>query len=602
VEKTVLNHDESVSAGAKTDNHELVFALVAPAETNLDWVSAELANHLRDEDYEVLTIRLSQFLPAMNITSEQGERVSPKKEPRDDYLESYMDAGTELRHMVDRALTERARAGKEPFDHEPGGALAYLAAEFIARVRERTDFDEIAGKSLQEILGHIDAHPDARQPVAKKGIPRRAYILRSLKHPQEVYVLRKIYDSGAYVIGVHSHRALRKKKLADEIAAPFGHNENTPEYKEHAARAEGLLLKDEAEPDKLGQRVRDTFHLADLFIDLADESETSLKTAASEIERFVELIMGNCLHTPTIDEHLMFVAHAVALRSASLGRQVGAVIGSADGELISTGSNDVPRAGGGQYWPNEHYDHRDVKQDEDASNVQRRKIIQEIIEVIVGEQNAAAIDADAILDQLDKKRFASVIEFSRTVHAEMEAILSAARRGSPIAGTHLYTTTFPCHECARLIVGAGIRRVVYIEPYPKSLAGELFEHEIALDDDPATEQCSDCGRPHKIRFAPFSGVGPHRYMELFGLATSEGRRRERKSRKGKLIAGSQQKPIRPLSPLSYLEKEARAGVEIQELLASPIAPVTPSRTNPDGSEPVVAEPIEPEPGSNTTSR
>jgi deoxycytidylate deaminase len=563
VEEAVLDNQQSLYPAL--NNHELLFALVAPAETDLDWVSAELANHLRKQNYEVLTIRLSQFLPSIPITNDRGEPVLLKNKPRDQYLESFMDAGTELRRMVARRLQERNAAGEGTFDHEPGGALAYLAADLIARVRARTDFAEIAGKSLQEILDHIAAKPDARQPIEQKGIPRRAYILRSLKHPQEVYVLRNIYDAGAYVISVHSRRPFRKKKLADAIAAPFGHNEHTPEYKTHEERAEALLLKDEAEPDQLGQRVRDTFHLADLFIDLGDESDTFRSTAASELQRFVALVMGNCLQTPTIEEHQMFLAHAVALRSGSLGRQVGAVVGSRDGELISIGSNDVPRAGGGQYWPNDDYDHRDVTEPEDTSNVQRRKIIQEIIEVIAGD--APVIDPDVVLAKLDKKRFASVIEFSRTVHAEMEAILSAARRGAPIAGTHLYTTTFPCHECARLILGAGIERVVYIEPYPKSLAGELFSHEITLEDEPAaTNKCSKCGRPHKIRFEPFSGVGPHRYMELFGLATSEGRRRERKSREGQLIVGEQETPIRPLSPLSYLERERRAGAEIKELL------------------------------------
>src|SRR5579871_385409 len=62
----------------------------------------------------------------------------------------------------------------------------------------------------------------------------------------------------------------------------------------------------------------------------------------------------------------------------------------------------------------------------------------------------------------------NVIEYGRCVHAEMAAIVDAARRGVAIAGCTLYTTTFPCHECARHIVAASIRQVVYIDPYPKS--------------------------------------------------------------------------------------------------------------------------------------
>ncbi|MEJ7655371.1 MAG: deaminase [Chloroflexia bacterium] len=46
------------------------------------------------------------------------------------------------------------------------------------------------------------------------------------------------------------------------------------------------------------------------------------------------------------------------------------------------------------------------------------------------------------------------------MHAEMSALLDAGRRGVPVQGATLYTTTFPCHNCARHIVGAGIDRVV----------------------------------------------------------------------------------------------------------------------------------------------
>jgi deoxycytidylate deaminase len=71
-----------------------------------------------------------------------------------------------------------------------------------------------------------------------------------------------------------------------------------------------------------------------------------------------------------------------------------------------------------------------------------------------------------------------ITEFGRPVHAEMEAILSCARIGiSPKMGT-LYCTTFPCHNCAKHIVAAGIKRVVYVEPYPKSKAEKLHSDSL----------------------------------------------------------------------------------------------------------------------------
>src|SRR6202167_6598266 len=92
---------------------------------------------------------------------------------------------------------------------------------------------------------------------------------------------------------------------------------------------------------------------------------------------------------------------------------------------------------------------------------------------------------------------------------EMAAILDAARRGQAIRGATRYTTTFPCHTCASHIVGAGLTRVVYVAPYPKSKAGDLHEDSIVID--PSDEPC------HKVVFRPFVGIAPPRYLAAFGM-------------------------------------------------------------------------------------
>jgi cytidine deaminase len=99
----------------------------------------------------------------------------------------------------------------------------------------------------------------------------------------------------------------------------------------------------------------------------------------------------------------------------------------------------------------------------------------------------------------------NLIEFGRAVHAEMAALIDAARRGVPVAGCTMYVTTFPCHLCARHVVAAGIKRLVYIEPYAKSRTADLYPDSIAI------EQPSG----QKVQFAPFVGVAPRQYMKLF---------------------------------------------------------------------------------------
>jgi tRNA(Arg) A34 adenosine deaminase TadA len=99
-----------------------------------------------------------------------------------------------------------------------------------------------------------------------------------------------------------------------------------------------------------------------------------------------------------------------------------------------------------------------------------------------------------------------LIEFGRAIHAEMSAICDASRKGLVLQDAILYCTTFPCHICAKHIVAAGIRRAIYLEPYPKSYAFELHRDSIVVDPDVKNDEVS---------FAAFIGVSPFRYRDLF---------------------------------------------------------------------------------------
>ena len=65
-------------------------------------------------------------------------------------------------------------------------------------------------------------------------------------------------------------------------------------------------------------------------------------------------------------------------------------------------------------------------------------------------------------------------ELCYAVHAEQNAIIQAARLGSSIDGATLYCTHQPCVLCAKMIVNAGIKRVVYREGYPDEFALQML--------------------------------------------------------------------------------------------------------------------------------
>lgn len=346
-----------------------------------------------------------------------------------------------------------------------------------------------------------------------KAADSHAYIIRSLKRKEEVELLRSIYQDRFFLIAAYSPRDARLATLSRRIAD--SHHDHQSDA--HRSHAESLLYKDEFELQQFsgfGQNVRDTFPLADVFI---DSSKTN--AAASQISRFIELLFGHPFHTPTISEYGMFLAHGAARRSADLSRQVGAALMNKAGSVLALGCNEVPKPGGGAYWPHDANDNRDFVLGEDASYRHREHLLGDALRRLQGagwlaptqsERDVSDLVQEALQRDggfLRDSQLMDVIEFGRTVHAEMMAITDAALRGVSTEDAWLYSTTFPCHNCARHILSAGIKSVSYIEPYPKSLAGRLFPESIAIEPiEPGRE---------RLAFTPFIGIGPRIYSSLF---------------------------------------------------------------------------------------
>jgi dCMP deaminase len=66
-------------------------------------------------------------------------------------------------------------------------------------------------------------------------------------------------------------------------------------------------------------------------------------------------------------------------------------------------------------------------------------------------------------------------EICRGLHAEQNAIIQAALHGAAIAGSDIYVTHQPCITCAKMIINAGIKRVVCLGTYPDEMARSLFK-------------------------------------------------------------------------------------------------------------------------------
>jgi len=480
------------------DQSELFLAIIGATGTDMRMLFNKARQALARFDYRTVEVHLSDHLRKLDWGQYDPGPPVDDKTPRDERLWRLMSQGTRLRQIWGR-----------------GDALALLGVSQVDA--ERAERAERTGWSK-------------KSKELPPTLPRHAFVFNSLKHPDEVTTLRSIYGARLFVIAAYSPQESRRKRLAEDTADDRG----TTDESTWGFSPETLMLRDESEPElqaqmamtgadahtndtattagdlKLGQRLRDTFYLADAFV------AAEPATLAKEIGRLFDVFFGDPFRTPTNDEFGMFCAEGVARRSAELGRQVGAAIADANGSIIALGTNEVPAFGGGVYHEGIDPDGREFRNDRDTNRVRQEEIATEIenaIAVLLESGDPAAamtfrqIGSTNVLKSILDTKLGDLTEFGRASHAEMTALLDAAARGVPVRRSTIYTTTFPCHNCARHVVAAGVSRLVYIAPYAKSQAAELHPDSIAVAR--ATPPAD------KVSFEPFVGVAPRRYLELF---------------------------------------------------------------------------------------
>ena len=134
---------------------------------------------------------------------------------------------------------------------------------------------------------------------------------------------------------------------------------------------------------------------------------------------------------PDWDTYFMSIAHLVSTRSTCLRRQVGAVM-VRDKQILTTGYNGVPRG---------------------ITHCTPENCLRSVKDIPSGQQQ----------------------ELCRGLHAEQNAIIQAALHGVSTKDATLYCTHKPCILCAKMLINAGVVRIVYQDFYPDPLADEKLE-------------------------------------------------------------------------------------------------------------------------------
>ena len=227
------------------DDPELIIGLVGPIGCNIHRVQQEIANILRSLDYDSHIIELSQGIS--DLLKRKGEVASLKT------LEQKIEGGNKVRRLY---------GGK--------GVLAAWAITKIYTIRKSRASDDINTSS------------------------RIAYIIRQLKRPEEVDILREVYGNRFIIISVVENKSQRENNLKQLL-----YRENIGRTPDQATlEAQHLMKRDEdEEDDENGQKLIDIFHLGDAFIDAKNVNAIEQST-----RRYFQALFGKTDISPTRDE------------------------------------------------------------------------------------------------------------------------------------------------------------------------------------------------------------------------------------------------------------------------------------------------------------
>ncbi len=248
-------------------------------------------------------------------------------------------------------------------------------------------------------------------------------VIESIRNPGEIEELRK--NKNFFLIAVDAPREVRIERLLKR------YNESTrkedPITREEVA--EKMDIDEGKGQNESGQQTRKCMEMADLFI----HNDKGIDFLNDELGH--TLIKLKVKERPSWDKYFINIAHVVKERSTCSTRKVGAVLVK-DKRIIATGYNGTPRG---------------LKHCDEGGCERCDKRLKGLVQ--------SGVDLDKCVCS----------------HGEENAIVQAAYHGISTKNTELYMTNFPCTQCAKMIINAGISKVVCESYYPDELGTKLLK-------------------------------------------------------------------------------------------------------------------------------
>jgi dCMP deaminase len=307
-----------------------------------------------------------------------------------------------------------------------GRGFRYISLADMVRDEATTRGIEHLRENLQMVGNELRSSGGAgvlgikvRESILRE--PDVNWVIDGVRNPGEVMELQKLPDF--QMIGVSANQDTIIKRLLDRNREGATLNKSTIIERLEKEKGKG------EPPD--GQQVSKCMDSSDYVI----LNDGTLEDLERKLNHFLRLHAGE--DRPTFDEIFMEIAYTWAKRATCLRRKVGAVIAK-DKQQLTAGYNGAPKG---------------VPHCSDVGGCIREKL-----KIPSGQRH----------------------EICRGTHAEQNAVTQAAKFGINIEGSTLYCNCFPCVICTKMILNAGIVKVVYDCDYDDPLSKEILAQQNIL--------------------------------------------------------------------------------------------------------------------------
>lgn len=301
-------------------------------------------------------------------------------------------------------------------------------------------------------------------------------VIDAIRNPFEAFYFKDRY-SAFYLVSINTEDKIRKNRLFT----------NLKRNKDEIDAIDNKEYKNKLKKEKIfvSQNIQKCIEISDIHLTNPTYGEKNYSFLIQQLFRYITLIIHPGLVTPTPIERCMQITYSAKLNSGCISRQVGAVITDENYSVKAVGWNDTAAGQIPCLLRSAEsllkFEDKEAFSDYENNNTGFKEVMES--------KYQKNLDKDKLDGRNLSYCFKDVQNFiekeknqvhTRSLHAEENAFLQITKYGGEgIEGGILFTTASPCELCSKKAYQLGIKKIVYIDPYP----GIANEHILSIGND-----------------------------------------------------------------------------------------------------------------------